>query len=220
MASGEMIAKSVCDELGILQPKDVDAAVRYAGEAALDILSERHGRFLELKKTAFITIPANTRVATLPGDFNTPFFVAAVDANDVPIHKYGVPGIFEFIDRQEQGKEGTFFGYFDNPEGSTYKFYSFNKVAADKRLRLDYFRFPTSQDANLVRNESTIKHYIRAQFGNIISPQRASVELQMYFNSKQTYGDRAIPMVIDRIVKPSRKIQRQNLKAWEAGKIR
>lgn len=203
----------VANALGLMDPKDIAAAKDYAGAAAIDILSQRKGRFGELKTTKVFTGVDDQFSYDLPSNYNSPLFASLVNDDGLPWKRYALPNVFEVQQRLEEGLDKARIAYIDNyftdmAVGESYRLVLLQAVAAGVSIRLDYFRFPLVGDVVKIVNESMIEHYIAAHFP--AQNARAAADWRAYESAKATFGSRAVAQVRDFFAKPPRKTQRQN----------
>lgn len=214
MASTEAIQKDLVIELGLRDPSDKATVKRLIQEAVLDILGQRNGRFLELKRTQIITYVADTLNYELNDNFGSPYLLSEIEATtQIPNKKWALPNLFEVMERKDLGKSLGRIAYVDNYFNGTSYTDKFVLIivggsAAGTVFRFDYFRKPEENDAPLVQNETIIKKYVRSHFPE--QNRMAERDAVMYERLKASYRDRGLAFVRDWVVKPSKKIQRHN----------
>lgn len=211
MANIDLLVKEVAADLALLEDKHINALASYAKEAAVDILSQRDGRFIELKRTMSIVGDGTTKAFELPQDFNSPYFLALLNDDGLMADFYRIVSLQTIVERRRLNRNIERMAYIDTAVGNSDRFDLVFPVAPSSSVsfRFDYFRIPLGSDVALIKNEELPKKYMRGQFPLTVNPN-ARADLSVYLKMRKTYSNRALSFVKQRRVQPAWRTQDHN----------
>jgi hypothetical protein len=223
MASNKTeIALDVMKEVGKDSPELLTRIESIIGELTVDLLSQDEGRHAGLRKRQDITISTTTAQYKLNSNFASPIspfievnssgtFVREIDIvtdeefyhrqanSDVyPAERYGR------IEKLETGLEGRGFYLILGKIPDAVGYY-----------KLFYYRDPTENDTELIRNSAILKSGARAKLKDV-NPEYM-VDLETYLRMRSGFqGD--VPKVTRLVLRNSAKVQEHNRQMHRIGR--
>lgn len=186
----------------------------WAGEVAVDLLSQDEGRFKLLEETEVISINTTDKEYMLPVDFNTAkeTFIEVDDDGD-----YRADCAVVAKSRIHRAiAEGKYTGfrltYIKKKEaiGSTPGYYLVLTSAATQAttFEFDYYRNATPNDIHIIRNASIIKNGVRGLATKFHGS--AAYYAEIYRRQRQGFHDAPERYMTHLSIQPTRRIVRHN----------
>ncbi len=213
MASLAQIVSEMLEEFGTTGIEISNRLTKVVGEITIDILLQNGGRFNRLEKTTTITFDTSTTAYILPVDFNTiKGHAVMVDSDGDFIKEVEVVSESEFYRRKgDTGYSGT--GYFyieDRDSGVSPGQYIVLNVAADavSYLKVFYYRVPTENDTDIIKNTRIVKEGVRGSFPQFVPQALNSLTIyeRMKSGIKESASDRATEIVLT----PAKRVMKFN----------
>jgi len=214
MASKSHIVDSLLVECGKASAGVREEISRKVGEIALDMLQQNDGRFSALKKTETYTIATDTLKYKLPADF----FAIAVESQEVDSDG-AYKNIVEIVDKDDiltRKRQGAYYGYrlcyieldTDNASGRGWYLVLSDYAPSSAIFEIDYFREPTEDDVDAIKETSLLKSGVRGALPHLFST--AEVDSYKYMNRIDKYQESPTKTRTSLSYRPNIRTQRRN----------
>ena len=221
MASKFQIVHELADEWGKASPDVLARIETKVGEITIDLLSQNDCRFAGLRDSETITVSAGTMAYKLPYNFATLIKeVITVDADGDFLNEFEVVDENEFIRRKTEGGYATTkYGMIEYRKTGTSGPGWYFLLAADWEdtgyIKVPFYREPTEDDTELIRNVTILKAGVRAQFPEF-NPKSQN-DLVMYEKGKSGFRENPETITTKMAIRPSPQAQRLNKLQWKIG---
>lgn len=187
MASLSQLTQELLDEFGKSSTAAQAKVETWIGEIVLELLSMNDGRFRGLRKSETVTIDTSYKTYRLPADYNSisNTFVQ-VDSDGEFVGKLDIVSEEEVYNRMEEGEySGAELAYVDylpdGRSGAGWYLILADEPTATGYYKLKYYRVPTVNDIEIIRNSNIVKMGVRGRAGefNRDSRQHEAIYLRM-----------------------------------------
>jgi hypothetical protein len=198
----------------------IDKAV---GDITKDLLSQDGGRFFGLEKYQDITISTTETRYILNKDFNTIRSKAVrLSSTQVFLGDFFVVSFDDFFERQADTSvyPGQYYGRIEKldsgPSGAGMYLIIGDVPDKTSYIRVFYFRKPTENDSDLIRNEFILETGAKSQLKSL-NPDW-ELHLKIYFKMREGFREHIARQVNELSFKPSRRTQGHNARQYKIGR--
>lgn len=214
MPSKAAIASEIMVEFGKSDSQTAARVEQKVGDITIDLLSQNQGRFKGLEKTQSISIESGTSEYKLNTDFNSAkeqFY--EVNSSGIVVAECTLTTSREINRRIVEGETVThrmcFIKYYDSHDsGKGVYLVLAEEPTESATYEFEYYRKPTVEDTDIIRNTEIIKLGTRAGFPEF-NP-KAAYELGIYERRKEGFKEEPEKYNPKMVVKPSRRTSKFN----------
>lgn len=222
MASKTEMVELVMDELGKDSPTARSQITRAVGGVTKDLLSQNEGRFSGLSARQNLTYTTSDTQKKLNKDFNTPKPTSLiVDSDGNYAGEFYVVSENEFYRRQANSSEypGATYGRIerltDGAEGDGDYLIFGAAPSATQYIRFLYYRKPTADDTNVIRNEEIVRIGTYARLKRFNSDY--DLHLKIYFTMRSGFRESPELRASRLAMRPSRRKEDYNKMMHDIG---
>ena len=224
MASRAQYVQELLDEFGVDTLAVRQELERVVGELTVDVLSQNDCRFTRLSKTESITLAASVKSVRLPFDFATAKKTFhQVDSGGDFVAERDIVSEREFFRRKGDSEyTGSTYAYIvTNPSDQTtpgdYLVFDTSSTSA-RYFRFPYYRRPTEDDSDIIRNLKVIKEGARAHFTQYVGQERAATALRIYLSIKSGIKESPETRTTGMRMLPNKQVQKNNRRNHRIGR--
>lgn len=222
MATRAQIVQELLTEFDKNTPAAATKIDLKVGDITLELLNLNGGRFKDLERSTTLTLVSGTTEYLLPDDFNTAkkthsevdsegkFIAECTVVSKAAVHRriaegqyrgYRIGYIAELATADIPGK---YLILGADPEETTY-------------WEFDYYRTPTKEDTDIIRNIDILKDGVRAGLPEFVGPQMAVIYQGKYEREKQGFREDPEKNLTQIQTQPARRVGRHNQKMQRIG---